>query len=164
MIWEHKENIVARQHPFSVAEYVMARKYRRNIRMPAPYLRRVWLDVAEVSDPEAYPFCLPFLSDGLDVTFEEAITIIVGENGTGKSTLLEGIAALAGFDEAGGGKGYRPVDHSRALEKMGGELGKALRASWLPKITGRGWFFRAESFFTVARYLDEAALDDPFGG
>jgi predicted ATPase len=27
----------------------------------------------------------------------------------------------------------------------------------LPKIT-RGWFFRAESFFTVARYLDEAAL------
>jgi predicted ATPase len=41
---------------------------------------------------------------------------------------------------------------------MGGRLGKALRASWLPKITS-GWFFRAESFFSVARYLDEAALD-----
>jgi predicted ATPase len=41
---------------------------------------------------------------------------------------------------------------------MGGELSKALRASWLPKITN-GWFFRAESFFTVARYLDEAARD-----
>jgi predicted ATPase len=142
----------------------MARKYRRNIRMPAPYLRRVWLDLEQVREPEAYPFRLPFLRDGLDVSFAEAITIIVGENGTGKSTLLEGIAALAGFDEAGGGKGYRPVDHSRALEKMGGQLGQALRASWLPKITGRGWFFRAESFFTVARYLDEAALDDPFGG
>jgi len=37
---------------------------------------------------------------------------------------------------------------------MGGELSKALRASWLPKITN-GWFFRAESFFSVARYLDE---------
>jgi len=142
----------------------VARKYKRNIRLPAPYLRRVWLDLDQVAEPEAYPFCLPFLRDGLDVTFEEAITVIVGENGTGKSTLLEGIAALAGFDEAGGGKGYRPVDHSRAIEKMGGELAKALRASWLPKITGRGWFFRAESFFTVARYLDEAALDDPFGG
>ena len=78
----------------------------------------------------------------------------------GKSTLLEGIAALAGYDEAGGGKGYRPVDHSRAVEAMGGTLGEALRASWLPKITS-GWFFRAESFFSVARYLDEAALDDP---
>src|SRR5438477_2436386 len=41
---------------------------------------------------------------------------------------------------------------------MGGQLSKALRASWLPKITN-GWFFRAESFFSVARYLDEAARD-----
>ena len=31
--------------------------------------------------------------------------MIVGENGTGKSTLLEGIAVIAGYDEAGGGKG-----------------------------------------------------------
>jgi predicted ATPase len=72
--------------------------------------------------------------------------------------LLEGIAALAGYDEAGGGKGYRPVDYSQALEAMGGRLAKALRASWLPKITN-GWFFRAESFFSVVRYLDAAALN-----
>jgi predicted ATPase len=30
-------------------------------------------------------------------------------------------------------------------------------------ITHAGWFFSAESFFLVARYLDKAALDDPFG-
>jgi len=30
-----------------------------------------------------------------------------------------------------------------------------LKASWLPKV-GQGWFFRAESFFSVARYLDES--------
>ena len=65
---------------------------------------------------------------------------------------------LAGYDEAGGGKGYMPVDHSDAIEEMGGELSKALRASWLPKITN-GWFFRAESFFSVARYLDEVARE-----
>jgi predicted ATPase len=41
---------------------------------------------------------------------------------------------------------------------MGGRLSQAMRASWLPKITN-GWFFRAESFFPVARYLDEVALD-----
>jgi predicted ATPase len=90
--------------------------------------------------------------------FDQSLTIIVGENGTGKSTLLEGIAALAGYDEAGGGKGYRPVDHSGAVETMGGRLATALRAAWLPKITN-GWFFRAESFFSVARYLDTAALE-----
>jgi predicted ATPase len=133
----------------------MARR-SRTINLPAPYLRRVWLDPSRIADRAAYPFCLPFLRDDFELSFDRSITIIVGENGTGKSTFLEGIAVLAGYDEAGGGKGYRPVDHSNALEVMGGELSKALRASWLPKITN-GWFFRAESFFTVARYLDEAA-------
>ena len=130
----------------------------RIINLPAPYLKRIWLEPSRVSDRSAYPFCLPFLQNDFDLTFEHAVTIIVGENGTGKSTLLEGIAALAGYDEAGGGKGYMPVDHSRAIEAMGGRLSEALRASWLPKITN-GWFFRAESFFTVARYLDQAALE-----
>jgi predicted ATPase len=118
----------------------------------------VWLDLEKVEEPDAYPFGLPFLRDGFEFEFTEPITIIVGENGAGKSTLLEGIAVLAGYDEAGGGKGYRPVDHSNATEATGGELSGALRASWLPKVTN-GWFFRAESFFTVARYLDAAARD-----
>src|SRR5690242_19012094 len=133
----------------------MSRK-RRPIDLPAPYLRRVWLERSLVPDEAAYPFCLPLFRPDFDLTFERPITIIVGENGTGKSTLLEGIAALAGYDEAGGGKGYRTVDHSDALEVMGGDLSEALRASWLPKVT-KGWFFRAESFFSVARYLDQAA-------
>jgi predicted ATPase len=127
--------------------------------MTAPYLRRVWLDRDRVPDGAAYPFGLPiFRQDGFSLAFDRAVTIIVGENGVGKSTILEGIAALAGFDEAGGGNGYRPVDHSGAVEAMGGSLAQALKAAWLPKVT-RGWFFRAESFFSVSRYLDTAALD-----
>src|SRR6266581_4772450 len=135
----------------------MASRRNRTIDMPAPYLRRIWLDPSRIDDRAAYPFCLPFLQDDFDLNFDRSITIIVGENGTGKSTFLEGIAVLAGYDEAGGGKGYMPVDHSNAFEKMGGELSKALRAAWLPKVTN-GWFFRAESFFSVARYLDQAAI------
>src|ERR1700736_4272036 len=134
----------------------MARR-SRPINMPAPYLKRIWLEPSRLADRDAYPLCLPLLKDDFEFRFDRSITTIVGENGTGKSTLLEWIAVLAGYDEAGGGKGYRPVDHSRALEKMGGQLSNALRASWLPKITN-GWFFRAESFFSVARYLDEAAI------
>ena len=127
--------------------------------MRAPYLRRIWLDENEVPDKDTYPFCLPIFSrDEFSLEFDCPITIIVGENGVGKSTILEGIAALAGYDEAGGGKGYMPVDHSRAVEAMGRDLSKALRASWLPKVT-QGWFFRAESFFSVSRYLDQAAMD-----
>jgi predicted ATPase len=141
----------------------MGSRGKRTINLPAPYLRRVWLDPVCIADRTAYPFCLPFLGDDFSLSFDRAVTIIVGENGTGKSTLLEGIGVLAGYDEAGGGKGYATVDHSQALEKMGGQLSSALRASWLPKITN-GWFFRAESFFSVARYLDQMALEYPMGG
>lgn len=140
----------------------MSSRKKREINLPAPYLKRLWLDPSRVPDRDAYPFCLPFLHDDFELRFDRAITIIVGENGTGKSTLLEGIAALAGYNGAGGGKGYMTVDHSNALEVMGGELSEALRASWLPKITN-GWFFRAESFFSVARYLDEVGRDSKYG-
>ena len=135
----------------------MSRRHR-DVALPAPYLRRVWFDRDRVSSPGEYPFCLPLFRHGFEIDFTHPITILVGENGTGKSTVLEGIAALAGYDDAGGGKGYRPLDHSGAVEISGGVLASALRARWLPRLT-QGWFFRAESFFSVARYLDAAALD-----
>jgi len=128
---------------------------QRHTRLPPPYLKRVWLDPEIAVDRTAYPWCLPLFRDGFELSFDTPITIIAGENGVGKSTLLEGIAVLAGFDESGGGPGYRAVDNSRAVEQGGASLAAALRASWLPKV-GQGWFFRAESFFSVARYLDEA--------
>ena len=135
-----------------------SRGKKRDTVLPPPYLRRVWLEASKVADRAAYPFCLPFLTDDFEIAFDSAVTIIVGENGVGKSTLLEAIAAVAGYDPAGGGKGYRTVDHDGAVEVAGDRLADALRASWLPKVTN-GWFFRAESFFSVARYLDEAARE-----
>ena len=130
-------------------------KYRHTTLSP-PYLKRVWYDPAATIDPKLYPFCLPLFRNGaFELTFDRPVTIIAGENGVGKSTLLEDIAVLAGFDQGGGGPGYRAIDHSRASEVGGGLLAEALKASWLPK-AGKGWFFRAESFFSVARYLDKA--------
>ncbi len=126
--------------------------------LPAPYLKRLWLRDDKPLEQERYPFNLPWLNETFELDFTTPVTIIIGENGSGKSTLVEAIAALCGYDEAGGGKGYRPMDHSRAIDRSGAELGESLRASWLPKVT-KGWFFKAESFFSVARYLDEAAID-----
>lgn len=131
----------------------------RPTKLKPPYLRRIGFRPDARIDRRRYPFSLPFLrDDDFALDFGAAVTIIVGENGVGKATLLEAIGAVAGFDVAGGGPGYRPLDHSNALASNGDLLAGALRASWLPKV-GQGWFFRAESFFSVARYLDDAAME-----
>jgi hypothetical protein len=97
----------------------LSSRKKRAINLPAPYLRWLWLDPARITNRQAYPskpippslslqaypYCLPFLGEDFELRFERAITIVVGENGTGKSTPLEGIAVLAGYDEARGGKG-----------------------------------------------------------
>ncbi len=134
-----------------------AMKKIRSTNLTAPYLKRLWVR-EEASLGAQYPFNLPWLHTDFSLEFTTPVTIIVGENGTGKSTLIEAVAALCGYDEAGGGKGYMPVDHSRAVDRSGAALAAILRAAWLPKVTA-GWFFRAESFFSVARFLDDAARD-----
>jgi predicted ATPase len=131
----------------------MRRPHRTNL--PSPYLKRATWARPDEKRPTDYPFSLPFLKDrNWEIEFTTPVSIIVGENGAGKSTIIEALAALAGYDEAGGGKGYMPVDHSRALDKSGAGLASHLRGSWLPKIT-TGWSFKAETFWTVARYLDD---------
>ncbi|MBJ7499986.1 MAG: AAA family ATPase [Sphingopyxis sp.] len=140
----------------------MARR-PHDTRLPPPFLKRIWLPEAEDGavdwpdwvDPDSYPFTIPFARDGLDIGFERAVTIIVGENGSGKSTLLEAIATMAGFNEGGGAQGMAAVGNGHASGIDGGALGRTLKSAWLPQV-GRGWFFRAETFFSVARYLDEA--------
>ena len=133
----------------------MARR-RKDTKLPAPFLRSLYVNEEALTDKSGYPFNLPFFDVDFELAFDMPVTILVGENGTGKSTLIEAIAALAGYDEAGGGKGYRPVDHDMALDISGASLADVLRARWLPKVTD-GWFFRAETFFSVARHQDEMA-------
>ena len=72
----------------------MSRK-RRAISLPAPYLKRVWLDAARVRDATAYPFWLPFLRGEFELEFERAVTIIVLRRGpaAGKRTGNPPVAA-----------------------------------------------------------------------
>lgn len=140
----------------------MAKKAHQT-KLPPPFLKRVWLPGIDENpswpewvDWEAYPFNLPLIaSTGLDIRFERPVTIIVGENGSGKSTLLEAIAHLAGFRDSGGAVGMAAVAASEMSGRDGGGLGAIMRAAWLPQVK-RGWFFRAETFFSVARYLDDS--------
>ncbi len=130
----------------------MVSSRKRPINLPAPYLKRIWLEPSRITDREAYPFCLPLLRDDFELSFDRAITIIVGENGTGKSTLLEGIAALAGYDEAGGGKGYMPVDHSWALKKWAANCPVRCGRAGYPKSPMAGFSAPKASFRSPATW------------
>ena len=125
--------------------------------LPPPYLKSISFYKIDQNTDKNYPFSLPWVSNKTRFEFTSPITIIVGENGCGKSTFLEAIGSHAGYNELGGGKGYRPLDNTDAIEKNGNNLSEFMRFGWLPKVT-TGWFFRAESFFSVARYLDQSAI------
>jgi predicted ATPase len=72
--------------------------------------------------------------------------------GVGKSTLVEAIAALAGFGPGGGSQAHRGVVPAESAAV----LGQHLRGAWLPKVT-EGWFFRAETFHALTGVLADAA-------
>jgi predicted ATPase len=91
---------------------------------------------------------LPWLAPHLNLTLTTPLTFLVGENGTGKSTLLEAIAWACGFGAHGGNR-----DQSFAEDADGHMLGRALRLGWRQKVSG-GFFLRAETFFNFASYLE----------
>lgn len=112
-------------------------------------------------DGAAFPFNrFPFLAeDGFELAFTAPVTMFVGENGTGKSTVLEALAALAGF-HAGGGSASHQLHQTSDQEPSA--LAPALRASWLPKVS-KGFFFRADTFAEVAQYIDEEGVGSEGG-
>ena len=130
----------------------------RSARLYAPFLKRIQL-IADKADPARFPFKhLAFLRGGdFTLDLQASVTILVGENGSGKSTLIEAIAHAAGFPALGGSQDHRPGDAAESV------LAPALRLSWLPKVSN-GFFFRAESFFSLSSYIDDVAELANYGG
>ena len=56
-----------------------------------PYLREILLKRDDVDNFDVYPFCIPAIKELDFLEFHPDVTFFVGENGTGKSTLIEAI-------------------------------------------------------------------------
>ncbi|HYL99092.1 MAG TPA: AAA family ATPase [Blastocatellia bacterium] len=113
-----------------------------------PFLRSI-TTIKERVVPGRYPFNIPCLAHGLNLNFTKNVTFLVGENGSGKSTILEAIAEKCGFSLTGGNR-----DHQYLLDRELTELATATRMSWNQK-TVEGFFMRAETFFNFATYLED---------
>ncbi|WP_059171844.1 AAA family ATPase [Bacillus sp. FJAT-27445] len=104
-------------------------------------------------DATHYPFNLPLIKNFRELAFESQVTILVGENGTGKSTFLEAVAANSGSILIGG--------ESMATDlslKPARELGEKLKLAWSVR-TKNGFFFRANDFINYSKKLTEIKAD-----
>lgn len=120
------------------------------------FLQRISLmgDIPELD----YPFTIPAISN-LDLKLSKPVTFLVGENGSGKSTILEAVADKIGFNSMGGTKHHRfMADYDTALADY----------LWLQRNVrlpvSQGFFFRAESFFNLSEYIDEHGNPQYWGG
>ena len=69
-------------------------------------LKKITLLRDRVRDWESYPFSVPVIRNLDELTLESRVCFLAGENGTGKSTLLESIAVHYGFGREGGNRGF----------------------------------------------------------
>jgi len=119
-----------------------------------PFLKKISVKPDSLLNSDQYPFNLSFLKEGLEIYIDKPVCVFVGDNGSGKSTILNSIASNCGFNMLGGS-----ADHQFGRENMGNALSRCLRFSWLPRIR-KGFFLRSQTFFRFSEYIDDLAKED----
>ncbi len=122
------------------------------------FVRSIRLDPAD-ADLRSYPFTIPAVRalDGL--ALDPGVTFLVGENGSGKSTIVEAIAVAAGMNAEGGGRNFH-FAHRPSESTLARHL-RLVRGARRPRTD---YFLRAESFFNVATRVEADGVLDGYGG
>lgn len=105
-----------------------------------------------------YPFNLPFFKTTDKMRFHPQVTFFVGENGTGKSSLIEAIAILSGFNPEGGSRNFNFT--TRASHS---QLHRYMQTSRGVNRHKDGFFLRSESFYNLATSIEKMD-ENPEGG
>lgn len=128
----------------------MATRRRERRFGPGPYV----LGFQRLTAGEEFPFTVPAVAAIEQLSLRAPVTLLAGENGSGKSTILEAVAAAIGFAAHGGELdrlGVLPAVPSPVLDEHDVPVLEPLLSRTRPR---NGYFLRAESFFNVAAFID----------
>ena len=119
-------------------------------------LRREW-----VNSFDEFPYCVPAVKNLHTLELHPRVTFFVGENGTGKSTLLEAIAVAEGFNAEGGSRHamFKTKDTHNADLPGKLQIGRPGRKM----ARSDSFFLRAESFYNLSTYIDELGASHSYG-
>ncbi|OEH92707.1 AAA family ATPase [Bacillus solimangrovi] len=123
------------------------------------YLRTIDLKREQIQSFSSYPFDLPVVENLQELSLHPKVTYLIGENGMGKSTLLEAVAIAIGFNPEGG-----TFNINFSTENTHSELEKYIKLVKGTKKPKDGFFLRAESFYNVATNIDQLDRDPEGGG
>lgn len=123
------------------------------------FIRSVLILKENIRNQSQYPFCLPVFRNISEIKLHPHVTFFVGENGTGKSTILEAIAAARGFNPEGG-----TLNFNFSTRDSHSELHEYIRLVKGTKRLRDGFFLRAESFFNFATNVDSLDAIQLYGG
>lgn len=104
-------------------------------------------------DKSIYPYSIPAVQQIESADLSSPVTFLVGENGSGKSTIVEAIAVEAGFNAEGGTKNYNfsSQDTTSSLKESITLIRGGRRERY-------GYFLRAETFYTTANYAENGTF------
>lgn len=125
-----------------------------------PHLAYIEVDRARATLDAAYVGELPALKSLTRLKLDPHVTFFIGENGSGKSSLLEAIAVADGFNAEGGTRNF-----SFASRASHSDLHKWIRVGRTARGRRRsdGFFLRAESFYNVASEIEKLGLVGLYG-
>jgi predicted ATPase len=130
------------------------------------YLLSIELFRQGIESFDRYPFNLPAIRNLNRLELHPKVTFIVGENGTGKSTLLEALAVCLGLNPEGGSRNF-----NFSTRQSHSQLSDHLRLSRGPRRPYDCYFLRSESFYNVATEIERLDADgggprliDAYGG